>query len=526
MPDDLAQVPLYQPTVEPAPATSGPARGMRAPGSRLRGLGRPSALIGWLLVATAGLGMLVSTPPSAGPDEPAQELTAWYLSGHGLRPTSVEWFSVPVSFSVDPCFAHESDMTASCMPPRSTAQVMVSTSRVLSYPPPYYWVVGLGERLATSLIGIEYADVGGRLASFILSFGALLLLSLYMRRRNQWWGTFLLLISTPLAVFMGAVVNPSGWEITCGIVMAAVLSEAVWSRQSLGSEAWPRTTTLILVVASVALSLARPLGFIWACGLTVSAIALAPSIDRRLLIRVACAVAPGIVLGILWVLASQTGAPSLGGTVFGPTSLIGYPFWFAISLVLFLVRVEQMFGVLGWNDTSPPALLILTYFIAWGVLLIRLPSIRRAAVLCGIFGIVILPGVIEASSAATWPAWWQGRYTLPFALGFVLLLLLRSGHLIPRTISIVSGISLLSLGLMVWTNAIRYDFGLSALGLPASLGHQGISPVRLLLSVAIGALLLLAGGYILVRAWRMRRDLRPPLEPETLSAPLSPIGTP
>jgi hypothetical protein len=145
--------------------------------------------------------------------------------------------------------------------------------------------------------------------------------------------------------------------------------------------------------------------------------------------------------------------------------------------------------------------------------------------MCGIFGIVILPGVIEASSAATWPAWWQGRYTLPFALGFVLLLLLRSGQVVPRTVSIVSGISLLSLGLMVWTNAVRYDFGLSALGLPASLGPQGISPVRLLLSVAIGALLLLASGYLLVQAWRMERDLRPRLEPEMLSTPPSPIGT-
>jgi Predicted membrane protein (DUF2142) len=276
MPDELTRVPLDRPTAEPASATSEPALGMRAPGSRLRRLGRPSGLIGWLLVVIAGLGMLVSTPPSAGPDEPSHEVTAWYLSGHGLRPGSIEWFSVPASLLVDPYFSHEPTVTASCMPPRSSAQVMVSTSMVLNYAPPYYWVVGVGERLATSLIGGEYADIDGRLASFILNFGALLLLSLHMRRRNHLWGTFLLLISTPLAVFMGIVVNPSGWEITCGIVLAAALSEAVGSRQSLGSEKWPKSTTWILVVASVALCLARPLQFIWASGLTLSAIALAP----------------------------------------------------------------------------------------------------------------------------------------------------------------------------------------------------------------------------------------------------------
>jgi hypothetical protein len=400
--------------------------------------------------------------------------------------------------------------------------VIVSTSRVLSYAPPYYWFVGIGERLAAALVGIEYADVGGQLASFVLNFGALLLLSLYMRRRNQWWGTFLLLVSTPMAVFMGVVVNPSGWEITCGLMMAAVLSEAVWSRKSLGSDAWPRTTTLILVVASVALSLARPLGCVWAAGLTISAIALAPSMNRRLLLRIACAVAPGIALGILWALTYPTlGVGSLNGAVYGPPSVIGYLFWFALSLAMLPARIEQMFGVLGWLDTPPPILFMATYIVAWGALLIRLPSIRRAATMCGIFGIVILPGVIEASGAATWPAWWQGRYTLPFALGFGLLLLLRSGHLIPRTISIVSGISLLSLGLMVWVNAIRYGFGLNTFSLPASLGNPGISSVRLLLSVAIGALLLLASGYLLVQAWRMERDLRPRLEPQTLSTPAS-----
>lgn len=517
MPDDLTHVPLDQPTAEPAPATSEAGLDLRAPGSRLRGLGRPSGLIGWLLVAIAGLGMFISTPPSAGPDEPAHEMTAWYLSGHGLRLGPIEWFSVPASFSVDPCFAHEPEVTASCMPPRSTDQVMVSTSRVLSYPPPYYWVVGVGQRLAAALVGIEYADVGGQLASFVLNFGALLLLSLYMRRRNQWWGTFLLLVSTPMAVFMGVVVNPSGWEITCGLVMAAVLSEAVWSRKSLGSDAWPKTTFVILALASVALSLARPLGCVWAAGLTISAIALAPSMNRRLLLRIACAVAPGIALGILWALTYPTlGVGSHSGVATNSAPALYLPVWFALSLLYFPQRVVEMFGVLGWLDTRPSVLLALVNAVAWAALLIRLPSIRRAAAMCGIFGIVILPSAIETTGWAAWPVWWQGRYTLPFALGFGLLLLLRSGQLIPRTISIVSGISLLSLGLMVWTNAVRYDFGLSTYALPVSLGHQGISPVRLLLSVAVGALLLLVSGYLLVQAWRMERDLRPRIEAETL----------
>jgi hypothetical protein len=506
---------------EPARPTSEPAAGSPGPGSRdndRRGL---SVLAAWLLIVIAGVGMLISSPPSAGPDESAHELTAWYLSGHGLSPDSPDSFSAPAPFTViDPCFDDKAtpDLTASCMPPRSTAEAIASTSEVLNYPPPYYLAVGVGERLAAALVGIEYADFGGRFASFILNFGALLLLSLYMRRRDPRWGSLLLLVSTPMAVFLGAVVNPSGWEITCGVVMAAVLSGAVRGRESLGSDAWPRITVAALVLASVALSLARPIGFFWASGLTVTAFAVAPSINRRLVLRVAAAVAPGIALGILWLITHPAaGLPAISSAAGAP---IGHNTSLAASFVYFPLRLFQMFGLLGWLDTPMPGLLLLGNLLAWGVLLRRMPSIGRVAKLCGIFGIVIAPSLIEsATSYAGSSLWWQGRYTLPFALGFVLLMLLRSDRLIPRTISIVSSVTLLSLGIMVWVNAIRYDFGLNSYDLPLSFAHPGLSPARLMLSAAIGAVLVLASGYVFARAWRMKPDRRSSLELETPSHP-------
>jgi hypothetical protein len=469
--------------------------------------------------------MFVSTSPMGGPDEPEQNVTAWYVSGHGLRPGSIEWFSVPASFATDPCFAHKPDVSASCMPSRVTGEAMASTSWVLPYAPPYYLVVGVGQRLAVSLVGDGYADIGGRLASFILNLGALLLLSFYMRRRHPRWGNLLLLVSTPMSVFMGVVVNPSGWEITCGIVMAAVLAEAVWGRQSLESDTWPIGTTLILAAASAALCLTRPLGLVWALGLTVSAVALVPSIDRRLLLRVSCAVAPGIALGILWALIIPPSPPVMPGATISDPSAVQFAVWFLVSLLLFPLRLQQMFGILGWLDTPPPLPFVAAYIVAWGLLLIQLAPIRKAAGMCGIFGIVILPSLIEAIGWPSDPLWWQGRYTLPFALGFGLLLLLRSGQLIPRTVSLVSGLSLLSLGLMVLVNAVRYNFGLNSFDLPASLGQQGVSPIRLLPSVLIGVGLVIASGYLLVQAWRMERDTRPRRGSETPLA-LAPTGTP
>jgi hypothetical protein len=487
--------------------------------------GRVSGLVGWLLVAVAAVGLFASTPPSAGPDEQAHEVTAWYLSEHGLPPSSAAWFSVPASLwwsSVDvanPCYSFHQEVTADCMPPRSTRTGMVSlpTSWVVNYPPPYYWVVGVGQRFAT-LFGNEYADVGGRLASIALDLGVLLLLSLYMRRRNSWWGNFLLLVSTPMAVFLGIVVNPSGWEIVCALVLAAALSETAWSPRPMGSGNWSRTTTLVLVLASLGLSTARPLGFMWVTGLTVSAIALAPFMIRRVLaVRLLCAVGPGIVIGILWLATHRgLGSPS---TVAGSDTILGLSRTFADSLLYFPNRLHAMFGVLGWQDTPMPDLLFLLNIAAWSALLTRLPSIRKAAVVCGILGIVIVPSAIEVLGWAAWPLWWQGRYTMPFALGFVLLLLLRSGRFIPRAISIVSGVCTLSLAVMVWVNAARYSFGLDGYGLPGSLGTPGINPVRLGVSAVAGGLLILGSGYLLVQAWRMPPDLVSGVAPDVSSAP-------
>jgi hypothetical protein len=320
-----------------------------------------------------------------------------------------------------------------------------------------------------------------------------------------------------MAVFLGIVVNPSGWEVTCGVVLAAILAESVWDREAVESDAWPRTATLMLVIASIALCLARPIGFVWASGLTVSAVALAPRVNRRLLFRVACATVPGIVLGMLWYATHPAVAPVVGATT-SSGAVANLDTSFAASLVYFPLRLFDMFGTLGWLDTPMPGLLLLGNLVALAVLLRRMPSIGKAAMLCGIFGVVIVPSVIEATVSGGWPFWWQGRYTLPFALGFVLLLLLKSGRLVPRTISIVSGISVLSLGLMVWINAIRYDFGLNDFDLPVSLGQQGISPARLVLSLAVGAVLMLVSCYLLVRAWRLERDPRPKGAPETRSA--------
>jgi len=457
-----------------------------------------------LIVAIAAVGLFVATPPSAGPDEPAHQAAAWYMSGHLLPPDPGQVFAVPYSLYVTPCYAFHPDVTAACMPQRGDTGFWVMASTAANYPPPYYWVVGAGERLA-AVFGLQYADIGGRLASLILNLGVLLLLSLYIRRRHPGWGDILLLVSTPTAVFLGAVVNPSGWEITCGIAFAVVLAEAAWAHRPSGSDAPSGSTLALLAVAGIGLCTARPISFVWATGLTAAAVVLAPSISRRAILRVACAVAPGILIGVVWAILHPDPLP-VHDTVASPTTIPNLANFFAESLLWFPHRVQQMFGLLGWFDTPEPDPLVLANIVAWTAVLTRLPNVRRTAILGGVFGIVILPSVIEALGWGVYPLWWQGRYTLPFALGFLVLLLLRSGRLIPRVVSIASGVAVLSLGVMVWVNAGRYDFGLTIFDLPANGRRQGLSPIQLDVALLAGALLVLISVVLLLRAWLSEPD--------------------
>jgi hypothetical protein len=210
------------------------------------------------------------------------------------------------------------------------------------------------------------------------------------------------------------------------------------------------------------------------------------------------------------------GLSAAPGTEPSPTTVGSLITWFAFSLALLPLHLWQMFGILGFMPAPLP--LFVLNVLVWGALLRRLPAIGKAAAMCGVFGIVILPSVIEAAGWAFGPVWWQGRYTLPFALGFALLWLLRSGQLIPRAISAVSGICLASMGLMVWVNAFRYNFGVDLFGVPVSLEQQGLSPVRLWLSMGVGALLVLVSIYLIVRAKRMEPEVETPATPAPLTS--------
>jgi hypothetical protein len=460
----------------------------------------------WALVVVAAVGMFTSSPVSAGADETRHQATAWYVWEHLSTPTVGDSPNVtagppelvPASLVANPCYQFRTSAGAGCLPPLSTMGQVVITRSVMNYPPPYYLVVGLGQTLAAGA-GNQFAAIGGRVASGLLNLLALLCLGFAVRRRFPDIWRYLLILATPTAVFYWVVVNPSGWEVTSAIILAAALAQTLW-----GSDAAHGVTPirgrsyLPVVLAAVALCLARPIGFIWAGGLAVSALLLSPVRPTRPTVFATFkAMVPGILVGVLWILThpNPAGKPTPDWQSL-PLTAGNLLSWFAQSIARFPYHLRDVFGYLGW-DTPMPDVLYMVCLIAWIVLLSRLAyvdRVSRIAALVGLAGFLVVPSLIEAAFWRDWPAWWQGRYTMPFILGFVLLVLLRSGLHVRREVAVLSGVSLLSLGAMVWLNLMRYSFGLGDGGfLPLRLDSPDVNDPSYTVALAAVALLSIAG---------------------------------
>jgi hypothetical protein len=88
--------------------------------------------------------------------------------------------------------------------------------------------------------------------------------------------------------------------------------------------------------------------------------------------------------------------------------------------------LSQMVGVFGWVDTHPPALTPVVWALAIGalaalVLVLSGPRFVRALVVT-LVAVLVLPVVIESLGADRAGFIWQGRYTLPLAVGLPLLM--------------------------------------------------------------------------------------------------------
>ncbi len=377
----------------------------------------------------------IATPLFASPDEPAHVVRAvalvhGQLIGKTVRNAgnAITDVTVPRVYASGPayggCFAFRGAISAACAAPITHSRRIVQTTTYVGrYPPLYYAIVGLPSLLTASTAGLYLM----RLVSALLNalFIALAAASVVAWSRSRFLLIGLLLAATPMTFFLAGVVNPSGLEISSaiclwcsgivlalershdpppGLVTVVTASAAVLLLSRALSPLW-----LVLIVALLALLSGRK---------GVAAIARARSARWSLAVLVPCGIfAVGWIAGAHGLDVLRVGAPvkagetglTLAANIFGYTGT-----W-----------LQQMVGFFGWLDTPSPLLTYLVWYAAIGLVVLLAMScvtLRYGGVLLLLMAIVLfVPVMIAYSQAHQLGIGWQGRYTMPMAVGVPLM---------------------------------------------------------------------------------------------------------
>jgi hypothetical protein len=275
---------------------------------------------------------------------------------------------------------------------------------------------------------------------------------------------------TPMVVFVASFVNPSNIEIAGGVALWA--SGVVLVSKAGDGFVDGRVVARAAIGAGV-LVLARPLGMLWlgAAGVVLLLTCTGPALRRLLRARVVQVWAGVVVLCIAFELAWITLYDSLGSKVPPGPSADGLSNVDVLELTLGTTSksYREMIGTFGWVDTPAPALTVMLWTALLGTLValgIGLGRRRQAVAITALLGLIIaVPAVLEFIEARRFGFGWQGRYTLPLAVGLPILsgFTLAEGPariLQRRRLAFVLGIAfVVAHFLAFWQNLRRYTVG-------------------------------------------------------------------
>lgn len=342
--------------------------------------------------------------------------------GPTAGPVSCTYFDLPASFAstyqVPRCFRFQPKVPAGCAPPMVEERAVRPVATTAgNYPPLYYAVVGLPTVVLPSAAGVHLSRVmSGALVATLLASAVVSARSIGDGRTAV---AGVLAATTPMTLYLGAAINPNGFEVAAAIGVWAAGASLLLGRED-------GRSPLRLFIAFSCLALSRPLSPLWCAviaGILLLASPRAVVLDRlqRRDVRVAAiGGAVAMALAVMWLRF----ADPLGGSQ-GLGSSLSTSALLRTSLGLTANRIENMIGELGWLDTRAPALAVVLWLAAVSFLVglaLLGGRLRRPLVLGTLAAATVaLPVVIEVSQADRLGLIWQGRYGLPIAVGIPIL---------------------------------------------------------------------------------------------------------
>ena len=447
----------------------------------------------FILILSISFGFFITSPPGAAPDELTHSAASWYTFSN-LKPPAYSTQNsgeIPSSLIIDnECYKFKPQQDASCIAAKNSD--VAAGYPMMTYSPIYYFVVGMGQHVA-SIFDYKYAALGGRISSLLLSLFFVFLIFRKLYAENYQQPYLILLPLTPMAVFLSVTVNPSGTEVTSGLLLTTLLHFKIKAFQSKynGVKIQPN---LPIIFASLYFFLSRPSALIW-FGVIITALILSIERNHRIaLLRHLTIIVPSIIVAVIYHFTHphKTGSP--GGYV--PVENDDFRFYldgFITSLENLPTHLRQSYGVLGWLDTPAPVFVTLVFYFIYLVVISDLHKFSKIsfnATIILFLGNTVLISLLELIAWHEWPNWWQGRYSLPLLAMTFWIFFLRANKGTNDLIRVSTFLVILMHLMLTIENLFRYAFGIIGF-FPSRLTEPAIGEVRFnlaILSLVISAI--------------------------------------
>jgi len=397
------------------------------------------ALVVWLgLFAMMGAWAL-ATPAASGPDEDGHLMKAAATVRGDFEGTETDMpgirsFQLPGSLARPGgpvgCYAFKPFESAACVATEQQPlpDVMTANSGVAAYNPVYYGLVGWPSLLTDGNASVFAMRLMSALLSSALWAVTFSVVSVVSSRPRA--SLALMMIGlTPFAVYLGSLVNPSGAEVSSAGAALALIA-AIASRRLKPTSFVIGLTTAVAVLLSnlrsISPAILLMIGVLVFVSIGIPPIRQIWSDGRS---RVILAVgALGVFFALWWALFISSGSgyiPSAGPE--RPDMLEA--FWHTFTLTPDFGR--NAVGIFGWLDTVLPE----QFYVFWLALAVLalivgliFGTVRfRIAIILSVGAMILVPAILQALTAEEYGYIWQGRYSLPFGVVFIVLVALAVG---------------------------------------------------------------------------------------------------